>query len=266
MSANHNAARLVLTALPGLPLVQPGDDLGALILSGLRAAGLALQSGDVVAVAQKVVSKAEGRLVDLGQVTPSPRALALAAETLKDARFVEVVLSESTEVLRARPNTLIVEHRLGFVCANAGVDRSNVGPHAVAGDEVVLLLPCDPDAACQALRERLRAETGADVAVLINDSHGRAWRNGTVGVALGAAGFPALLDMRGHPDLFDYALQVTQIGLADELAAAASLLMGQADEGRPVIHIRGVPYPFREGSARELIRPKEMDLFRERQG
>ena len=246
-----------------MPLVQPGDDLGALILAGLRAAGLRLQSGDVLAIAQKVVSKAEGRLVNLADVTPSARAIELAEVTLKDPRFVEVVLSESTEVLRARPNTLIVEHRLGFVCANAGVDRSNVGPHE-SGAEVVLLLPHDPDGACQALRERLRAATGADAAVLINDSHGRAWRNGTVGVALGAAGLPALLDMRGHPDLFDYALQVTQIGLADELAAAASLLMGQADEGRPVIHIRGVPYPFREGNARELIRSKELDLFRER--
>jgi coenzyme F420-0:L-glutamate ligase/coenzyme F420-1:gamma-L-glutamate ligase len=255
---------LALTALPGLPLVQPGDDLGALILAGLEAAGITLRSGDVVAVAQKIVSKAEGRLVNLAHVTPSARALELAAETQKDARFVEVVLSEATEVLRARANTLIVEHRLGFVCANAGVDRSNVGPHVAAGDEIVLLLPRDPDGACQALRERLRAATGADVGVLINDSHGRAWRKGSVGVALGVAGLPALLDLRGHPDLFDYALQVTQIGLADELAAAASLLMGQADEGRPVIHIRGVPYPFREGDARELIRPKEMDLFRER--
>jgi coenzyme F420-0:L-glutamate ligase/coenzyme F420-1:gamma-L-glutamate ligase len=257
------SATLVLTALPGLPLVQAGDDLCALILPGLQAAGLTLQAGDVLAIAQKIVSKSEGRLVDLAQVKPSARAVELAAVTQKDARFVEVVLSESSEVLRARPNTLIVEHRLGFVCANAGVDRSNVGPHGT-DDGVVLLLPRDPDASCQALRERLRATTGADVAVLINDSHGRAWRTGTVGVALGVAGFPALLDLRGHPDLFDYALQVTQIGLADELAAAASLLMGQADEGRPVIHIRGVPYPFREGTARELIRPKEMDLFRER--
>lgn len=265
VKGNGRLTSLVLTALPGLPLVQPGDDLGALILAGLGAAGITLRSGDVVAVAQKVVSKAEGRLVNLAGVTPSARALELAAETQKDPRFVEVVLSEATEVLRARANTLIVEHRLGFVCANAGVDRSNVGPHGDrGGDELVLLLPRDPDGTCQALRERLRAATGADVGVLINDSHGRAWRNGTVGVALGAAGLPALLDLRGHPDLFDYALQVTQIGLADELAAAASLLMGQADEGRPVIHIRGVPYPFREGSARELIRAKELDLFRER--
>jgi coenzyme F420-0:L-glutamate ligase/coenzyme F420-1:gamma-L-glutamate ligase len=257
-----NLAQLTLTALPGLPLVQPGDDLAALIFEGLKRAEIMLASGDVIAIAQKIVSKAEGRLVKLSEVTPSPRALELAALTQKDARFVEVVLSESKEVLRARFNTLIVEHRLGFVCANAGVDRSNVGPHGEGHEEYLLCLPRDPDRTCQRLRERFRAEAGADVAVIINDSHGRAWRTGTVGVAIGAAGFPALQDMRGHRDLFDYTLQVTQIGLADELAAAASLLMGQADEGRPVIHIRGVPYPFREGRAQELIRPKEMDLFR----
>lgn len=256
--------QLVLTALPGLPLIRPGDDLATLILDGLGRAEVRLRAGDAIAIAQKIVSKAEGRLVSLADVTPSRRAVELAAACLKDPRFVEVVLSESREVLRVRENVLIVEHRLGFVCANAGVDRSNVGPHGSRQDDVVLLLPRDPDGACQQLRERLRAASGADVAVIINDSHGRAWRTGTVGVALGAAGFPALLDMRGHRDLFDYTLQVTQIGLADELAAAASLLMGQADEGRPVIHIRGVPYAYREGNAQELIRPKEHDLFRER--
>jgi len=256
------APQLTLTALPEMPLVRPGDDIAALILTGLKAANLTLASGDVIAIAQKIVSKAEGRLVKLAEVAPSTRAHELAAITQKDPRFVEVVLSESKEVLRTRFNTLIVEHRLGFVCANAGVDRSNVGPHGEGHDEYLLCLPHDPDGACQQLRERFRAATGAEVAVIINDSHGRAWRQGTVGVALGVAGFPALLDMRGHRDLFDYTLQVTQIGLADELAAAASLLMGQADEGRPVIHIRGVPYPFREGNGQELIRPKEMDLFR----
>lgn len=255
---------LTLTALPGLPLVRPGDDLAALILAALARGEIALADGDVVAIAQKVVSKAEGRLVRLGDVSPSARAMELGQLTLKDPRFVEVVLSESSEVLRAAPNVLIVEHRLGFVCANAGIDRSNVGPHAAGADEVVLLLPSDPDGACRALRDRFYVASGARVGVLINDSHGRAWRTGTVGVAIGAAGLPALHDMRGHPDLFDYALQVTQIGLGDELAAAASLLMGQADEGRPVIHIRGVPYALREGDARELIRPKEQDLFRER--
>lgn len=258
----HPGGQLVLTALPGLPLVQVGDDVGAMILAGLARAQIKLATGDVIAIAQKIVSKSQGCLVKLADVTPSARAVELAAITGKDARFVEVVLSETREVLRARANTLIVEHRLGFVCANAGVDRSNVAPHGEGYDEYLLLLPRDPDGTSQQLREFFRAATGSDVAVIINDSHGRAWRTGTVGVALGVAGFPALLDMRGRPDLFDYTLQVTQIGLADELAAAASLLMGQADEGRPVIHIRGVPYPFREGTARELIREKELDLFR----
>jgi coenzyme F420-0:L-glutamate ligase / coenzyme F420-1:gamma-L-glutamate ligase len=253
---------LVLTALPDLPLVQPGDDLSAFILASLQAAAIELRSGDVIAVAQKIVSKAEGRRVHLAAVTPSARALELAEVTQKDPRFIEVVLSESKEVLRARFNTLIVEHRLGFVCANAGVDRSNVGPHGSGQDEVLLCLPADPDGTCRKLRDAFRAATGAEVGVLINDSHGRAWRNGTVGVAIGVAGLPAVLDMRGHLDMFDYTLQVTQIGLADELAAAASLLMGQANERRPVIHMRGVPYPFREGNLQELIRPRELDLFR----
>lgn len=255
-------AQLTLTALPGLPLVKPGDDLVALTQAGLAAAGLQLQTGDVLAYAQKIVSKAEGRLVDLATVTPSARALELAALTEKDPRFVEVVLWDTREILRTRFNTLIVEHRLGFVCANAGVDRSNVGPHGEGHAETLLMLPADPDGTCRRLRAGLRAATGADVGVLINDSHGRAWRQGTVGVAIGAAGLPALLDLRGKPDLFDYALQITQVGLADELAAAASALMGQADEGRPIIHLRGVPYPLREGDAHELVRPKEMDLFR----
>ncbi|MBP7691667.1 MAG: coenzyme F420-0:L-glutamate ligase [Anaerolineales bacterium] len=253
---------LTLTALPGIPLVRPGDDLLALTLAGLRAAGLTLQTGDVLAYAQKIVSKSEGRLVNLADVTPSARALELAAVTQKDPRFVEVVLSETKEVLRVRFNTLIVEHRLGFVCANAGVDRSNVSAHGAGQAEYLLLLPADPDGACRRLRESLGAATGAEVGVLINDSHGRAWRQGTVGVAIGAAGLPALLDLRGKPDLFDYALQITQVGLADELAAAASALMGQADEGRPIVHLRGVPYPFRDGDAQELIRPREMDMFR----
>lgn len=252
----------MLTALPHIPLVQVGDDLAALILAGLNAAQITLTSGDVIVIAQKIVSKAEGRLLNLAEITPSTRAAELAAITEKDPRFVEVVLSESKEVLRTRLNTLIVEHRLGFVCANAGVDRSNIGPYPEGEAEYVLCLPLNPDQTCQTLRARLQSDTGADVGVIINDSHGRAWRTGTVGVALGVAGFPALLDLRGHPDLFDYTLQITQIGLADELAASASLLMGQADEGRPVIHVRGVPYPFREGNAQELVRPKEMDLFR----
>ncbi len=251
---------LTLTPLPGIPLVQTGDNLTGLIRAGLDRAGLSLQDGDILVLAQKIVSKAQGRMIRLAEVTPSPRAIELAAITLKDPRFVEVVLGESSEVLRARANTLIVEHRLGFVCANAGVDRSNVD--AAEGDEVLLCLPADPDGTCAELRRTLGEAYAADIGVIINDSHGRAWRMGTMGVAIGAAGVPALLDLRGKPDLFDHALQITQVGLADELAAAASIVMGQADEGRPIVHVRGTPYDLRDGAARELFRPKEQDFFR----
>lgn len=255
-------AQLNLTALPNIPLIQPGDDLVSILLKGLDEAGLQLQNEDVIILAQKIVSKAEGRLVKLADVVPSAKALELAPLAQKDPRHVEVILRESKEIVRMRAGVIVVEHRLGYVCANAGVDRSNVAPHGESADDYLLLLPEDPDKSCATLREKLRQATGATVGVVINDSHGRAWRNGTVGVALGAAGLPALLDLRGTPDLFDYPLQVTQVGLGDELAAAASLLMGQAAEGRPAIHARGVPYPFREGNAQELIRAKEMDLFR----
>ncbi len=252
---------LHLTALGGFPLIRPGDDLAGLILRSLESNHLSLISGDVLILAQKIVSKSEKRLVDLTGVTPSVRALSLSKKCEKDPRFVEVVLRESREVLRARPGLLVVEHRLGFVCANAGVDRSNVGAREGEG-EWVLLLPADPDASCRALRDRLRQSAGADVGVIINDSHGRAWRNGIVGVAIGVAGLPALEDLRGRMDLYEYQLQITQVAAADELASAASLLMGQADESLPVVHARGFPYPLRESSLAELIRPKQMDVFR----
>ncbi|MEW6566943.1 MAG: coenzyme F420-0:L-glutamate ligase [Chloroflexota bacterium] len=255
-------ARLVLTALPGIPLVSPGDHLGKLILDGLQRAEVELEHGDVLVVTQKIVSKAEGRLVSLAQVEPSPEARRLAQESEKDPRLVEVILRESRRVLRVRPGLIIVEHRLGFVCANAGIDHSNVRGEGGEAEDWVLRLPLDPDASAQRLRQELVDASGVQLAVLIIDSHGRAWRQGTVGVAIGAAGFPALLDLRGRPDLFGYRLRVTQVGLADEVAAAASLLMGQADESRPVIHLRGLPYPLREGSAAELLRPESQDLFR----
>ncbi len=254
--------QLTLTALPNIPLIKTGDDLVALLLTSLVEAQLQLQEGDVLVIAQKIVSKAEGRFVRLADVQPSARARELAETLQKDPRHVEIILGETKEIVRMRPGVVVVEHRLGYVCANAGVDRSNVAPHGKSGDEFLLLLPQDPDRSCAELRDRLYAAMGVRIGVIINDSHGRAWRNGTVGVAIGAAGVPALLDLRGRPDLFDTPLQVTQVGLADELAAAASLLMGQAAEGRPIIHIRGVPYPLREGNAQELIRQKEVDMFR----
>ena len=255
------AAQLVLTALEGVPTVRPGDDLAEIIVGSAARTGVALRDGDIVVVAQKIVSKAEGRFAYLREVEPSAEARALAAQSAKDPRVVELILRESTEVLRARPGVIIVAHRLGFVIANAGIDASNV-EHDAADGEAVLLLPENPDASAARLRDRLRAATGVDLAVIINDSFGRAWRLGTIGTAIGAAGLPALLDLRGTPDRAGRPLQVTEVGIADEVAAAASLLMGQAAEGRPVIHVRGFPYERRDGSVAELVRPKDEDLFR----
>ena len=250
---------VTLIPLHGIKLVEPGDDLGAIAVNAFAANGLVPRNGDVLVVAQKIVSKSEGRYADVATIEPSPRAIALAAEVDKDPRFVEVVLSESKRVVRHRPGLLIVEHRLGFVMANAGIDHSNVSP---TDGERVLLLPEDPDGSACALREHLAEVFGARVAVIISDSFGRAWRKGTVGVALGAAGLPALIDMRGRPDLFGRALQVTETGFADEIAAAAGLLMGQAHEAVPMVLVRGLSWSAPEVSAATLVRPAEHDLFR----
>jgi coenzyme F420-0:L-glutamate ligase / coenzyme F420-1:gamma-L-glutamate ligase len=252
--------RVSIIGVPGLPMVQPGDNLHALMVSALVDADLALEAGDVVVVAQKIVSKAEGRFVDVATVKPSAEAEKLAAETGKDARFVEVVLSESKRIVRHRENLVIAEHRLGFVMANAGIDHSNVAPGD--GPEQVLLLPLDPDASARALREELVASYGVPVAVIISDSFGRPWRRGTVGIAIGAAGLPAIIDWRGHPDLFGRPLEVTETGFADEIAAAASLVMGQADEAMPMVLVRGLTWTAPEADAAALVRPPEHDLFR----
>jgi coenzyme F420-0:L-glutamate ligase / coenzyme F420-1:gamma-L-glutamate ligase len=248
---------LLLRPLRGIPPIAAGDDLADIALASLQESDERLREGDVLVFAQKIVSKAEGRAVDLASVVPSTRALKLAKETDKDARLVELILRESSEVLRHRPGLLIVVHRLGFILANAGIDRSNVG-----GGDRVLLLPIDPDASAARIREDLRAKTGLDVAVTIIDSIGRPWRMGTVGTAIGVSGIPALLDLRGRPDLHGRPLESTEIGLADELAAAASLAMGQADEGTPIVLARGVPYARRDSLARDLLRSKDKDLFR----
>ncbi|RME84724.1 MAG: coenzyme F420-0:L-glutamate ligase [Caldilineae bacterium] len=250
--------QLILTALPDFPLVQPGDDLAALVLEALARCHIHLQDGDVLVLASKIVSKAEGRYRDLRQVRVSPAAREVARACAKDPRLVQLILEESREVLRIRTGLIVVEHRLGFVCANAGIDHSNTA----ADRELVLLLPRDPDGTARALRERWRKATGADIAVVINDSHGRAWRLGTVGVAIGVAGLLPLSDRRGEGDLFGRTLEVTVLGTADELAAAASLLQGGADEGAPVIHVRGAPYRAGEGRLADLLRPRELDMFR----
>jgi coenzyme F420-0:L-glutamate ligase / coenzyme F420-1:gamma-L-glutamate ligase len=248
--------RLELLAVPGFPMVQPGDDLAALIADR---AGI-LRDHDVIVVAQKIVSKAEGRSVDLATVIPSVRAVELAAEVDKDPRLVEVILSESTRVVRSRPNLLIMQHRLGFVMANAGVDHSNVAP--IDGIDRALLLPVDPDGSAERLRAALEKQSGARLGVIISDSFGRPWRRGTAGVAIGAAGLPSLVDMRGLPDLFGRILEVTVIGFADEIAAAAGLLQGQAAEAQPVVVVRGLTWTAPDAPVNQLVRTPEEDLFR----
>lgn len=252
-------SQLQLLGLSGFPHVARGDSIPALIRQAAGAGGVALQDGDVVVVAQKIVSKAEGRQVELRTIVPRPEAVELGRRSDKDPRLVELILRESVAVLRVVPGVLIVEHRRGWVMANAGIDQSNVDGR---GEAAALLLPEDPDASAEALRQGLAAETGARVGVVINDSFGRAWRLGVVGVALGVAGLPALIDRRGTPDLFGRRLEHTYIGHADELAAAASLVQGQAAEGRPVVVVRGVRENAAPGTGRDLLRPKEQDLFR----
>jgi coenzyme F420-0:L-glutamate ligase / coenzyme F420-1:gamma-L-glutamate ligase len=253
---------LTLAPLSGIPLIRQGDNLADIVHKALQENHIVLKDNDILVFAQKIVSKAEGRAVNLVTVKPSKRATELAAQTEKDARLVELILQESNEVLRTRPGTIIVEHKLGFVCANAGIDHSNVAGTGNEAEEWVLLLPAEPDRSAEQIRAEVASKTGKQIGILIIDSHGRAWRNGTVGIAIGIAGLPGLQDLRGQADLFGFSLRITQVGVADELAAAASLAMGQAAEGTPVVHVRGFPYPLRDGSLKELIRPKEQDLFR----
>ena len=251
-----------LTSLQHIPLIRHGDDLADIIVSALSENEILLKENDIVVIAQKIVSKAEGRAVNLANVTPSQRAFELGTQTEKDPRLVELILRESNEVIRTRIGTIVVEHKLGFVCANAGIDHSNVAGAGNEEEEWVLLLPSEPDRSANQIRNEIQSRTGKNIGILIIDSHGRAWRNGTIGVAIGIAGLPGLQDLRGEYDLFGFTLRITQVGVADELAAAASLVMGQAAEGTPAVHVRGFPYPLREGSLQELIRPKEQDLFR----
>jgi coenzyme F420-0:L-glutamate ligase/coenzyme F420-1:gamma-L-glutamate ligase len=253
---------LTLTPLKHFPLVNPGDNLPQIVADFIDHNKLALKDGDIIVLAQKVVSKAEGRMMNLTEVKPSDQACYYADLTEKDPRLLELILSESREVIRTRKNLIIVQHKLGFISANAGIDHSNVSGPWGKPEDWVLLLPENPDESARRIREELQKHCNCRVGVLIIDSHGRAWRLGTVGVSIGLAGLPGLVDLRGEPDLFDYHLRVTRVGAADELAAAASLIMGQAGEGTPVVHVRGFPYPLREGNLKELIRPKELDLFR----
>jgi coenzyme F420-0:L-glutamate ligase/coenzyme F420-1:gamma-L-glutamate ligase len=253
---------LVLTPLTHVPLIHPGDHLAEIILSSVDKEEITLQDGDILVVTQKIISKAENRFVNLKDVKPSQKAQEIAFTCQKDPRLVEVILNESKSVVRCGKDTLIVEHRLGFICANAGVDHSNVKGDQAAGGIWYLLLPNNPDQSAQTIRDEIKRIRNVDVGVMVIDSHGRAWRQGIVGIMIGTAGVPAVVDMRGKKDLFGYALKITKVGAADELAAAASLVMGQAAECAPVVHVRGFPYELRKSSLKEVLRPKTKDLFR----
>ena len=248
-----------IVPLAGLPMVRSGDDLCAMLLEGCAANDVALADGDIVCVAQKIVSKAEGRLIPLSTVTPSEEAQALAAETDKDPRLAQLILDESSEILRKRPGVTIVRHKLGIVGANAGIDQSNVEHD---GGEAALLLPVDPDASAAALKSALESATGCKLGVIITDSHNRPWRLGTIGAAIGAAGVTVLDDYRGGEDIFGRELKVTLINQADAIAAAATLVMGETTEKIPAAVIRGVPMTSTPGKAADIQRPLEEDLFR----
>jgi coenzyme F420-0:L-glutamate ligase / coenzyme F420-1:gamma-L-glutamate ligase len=254
-----NADPVSLRSLPEIGEIRRGDNIGEILGLALRTLEIAMTSQHVVVVAQKIVSKAEGQLVFLDEIQPSSRAIELAAITGKDAALVEMVLRESVAVLRAAPNVLIVRHRLGYVVANAGIDQSNVS--GGTGRPACLLLPRDPTASAAAIRSELHTLLGCNPAVIVSDSFGRPWRRGVVNVALGSAGLNSLVNLRGKKDRNGRPLYVTEVALADALAAAAGIVMGESDEGTPAVLITGVKWPQPEVEARTLIRPLDEDLF-----
>ena len=254
------ATDVTVTAIHDFPLVVSGCDIVEVTLTCLTKQEILIQSGDIFVFTQKIVSKAEGREVNLQDVVPGEEAKKLSIETGKDSRLVELILSESEQIIRKVSDLIVAEHRLGIILANAGIDHSNIKPDDTG--DWVLLLPIDPDSTSRQYRQQFSELTGKDVGVIISDSVGRAWRNGTVGLALGVAGLPAIEDHRGKPDLFGVPLVSSQEAVADELASAASLVQGQADEGKPVALIRGSEMRDEESSAKFLIRSKELDLFR----
>jgi len=257
------AARLELLAVPGVPLVGPGADLPAILAHALSSGGIRLAKGDVLVVSSKLVSRAEGRFVELPKVVPSPRALDLALRVGKDARLVELILRESSAVSRATRGVLVARHRLGFIVANAGIDASNAVPPGSAADSGpwALLLPEAPDASAMAIRARLELESRTSVGVVVSDSFGRPFRLGTVGAAIGVSGLPPLWDRRGEPDLFGRLLEQTVTALGDQVAAAADLVAGQAAEGRPLVLVRGLTFDPSEQGAQSLTRSPEEDLY-----
>jgi coenzyme F420-0:L-glutamate ligase / coenzyme F420-1:gamma-L-glutamate ligase len=248
--------QISITGITRIPEVQPGDDLTALLLEGARASGVAFEQGDVLVVTQKIVSKAEGRLVDLREVEPSDLARRYGEAWGKDPRQIEVVFRESRRIVRMERGLVISETHHGFVCANAGVDASNV-----PGEHIVALLPADPDASALRLREEIQGATGVDVPVIISDSFGRPWRNGITNVAIGIAGLEPLIDYRGRYDEYGYLLSATIIAIADELSSAAELVMGKLDAA-PAALVRGYPFTPAEGRGRDMVMDPSRDLFR----
>lgn len=252
------APQLIAYAIPGIPLIKADDDIIAIIIARAEAAGIGLCAGDALVISSKIVSKSLGRLVALDGVEPSAEAQALAAETGKDPRLVELILRQSRRVSRKRPGVLVTEHRLGLVSANAGVDQSNIE----GDDNMALLLPSDPDGAARDYRMSIKRRLGMDVAVIISDTHGRPFRVGNVGVAIGAAGLPTVKDLRGQRDLYGRMFEVTQVAFADLVASAAHLLCGEADEGLPAVVLRGLDLGAPHGQAADLNRAAEHDLYR----
>ena len=251
---------LTVIPVPGIPRVQPGDDLVDIVSACMEKAGLAFQEDDVLVLAQKIISKSEGCFASMNDMVPSPEAIAIAKETGKEPDFVELVLQQSNDVVRTGPNVLIVEALTGIVMANAGIDRSNIDRGKE--DDIALLLPVDSDLSARKLREQFIAKSGSTIAVVVADSVGRAWRYGTSAMAIGCAGIEPLDDQRGDVDMFGHTLEVTEIALADQVAAAANLVMGEATEGIPAAIVRGLEYPRSERPSSVLIRKKEEDLFR----
>ena len=253
---------LILTPVTNIPDIKPGDHLSSLLIDCLRKQGISLNNNDILVVTQKIVSKAENRFINLSTITPTDEALEIAKTSNKNPQLIELILRESKKVIRVNRRTIITEHKLGFISANAGIDHSNVRGESGEQDDWYLLLPKDPDYSAKQMRLYINSTEDVNIGVMIIDSHGRAWRYGTVGTMIGTAGVPGLVDLRGKKDLYGYKLKITRVAAADELASAASLIMGQANENIPVVHVRGFPYPLRNACLNEVLRPEKKDLFR----